>query len=512
MSFRSLPTGSKYQINQIDMARDKFFGSDITYQDLLVALGPKSKHYEELTQLGGTFFSAQSKTMSDMGTPFYDWVIANGGTRDISHNEARWRVYGRPKIETSSVTNPFADGDFPGAGNLSSTIILDNEHYKPQDILYPVGFPHMEILLQSYASPVSGGFEYEWLTVEKDTFINPQLFDVGRKWERKGSVTSWLNSMTYGSSDFSLNYTYLEFAVKLTTFGKEFSIDEETHLREGSISVSRCDVDSDDWVMNLTNKMEMHAEMAFRREKELLMMTGRSSDHHRDINSKQQITTAPGFFEFLEEANVIKYNPRVNSLDMISDIMDNFWFDKVPMDQRNLVLMTGEAGLRLFHDWIKEKFDKDAVRVPINFVLSDDGVDPMTGKTRYSHGNYTFWKYNLDMFGSITVGHWKMLDDVRVFNATMPGSKYPPTSFEFIAMDMGLGKPNIEILTRNDKKRKTVINGYWSPTGHVGPENPVYKTVGDVNMGDAYKVQYRESFGLAVQDIGKILRIVPEVQ
>ena len=98
--------------------------------------------------------------------------------------------------------------------------------------------------------------------------------------------------------------------------------------------------------------MELEHEMTYRREKELLMMTGRSSDHHRDINSKQLITTAPGFFEFMEEAQIMKYNPKVNNLDMFSNILDNFWYDRVPMAQRNIMLMTGEGGLKLFHNWV----------------------------------------------------------------------------------------------------------------------------------------------------------------
>lgn len=511
MSFKSLPTGSKYQINEVPISRDQRFGSDITYDDLLVALGPKAQHFEDLTQFGASFYSNSSKTLSDMGTPFYEYVAANGGVQDINHNQARWRVYGTPMVETASVSTAYVSTDYPGAGNVTGTIVLDNEHYKPQDILFPVGHPGMSILLKSYPEPTSGGYRYDWVTVEDNTFIPYQLFKSGQRWMRKGSITSWLNSMTYGSTDFNMQYTYLEFAVNLTTFGKEYSVDEETHLREGSIAVSRCDIDSDLWMSKLTNKLELEFEMTYRREKELLMMLGRSSDHHRDINSKQLITTAPGFFEFLEEANVITYNPKVNNLDHISDIMNNFWFDKVPMAQRNLVLMTGEAGLRLFHDWIKEKFDKDPVSVPLNFVLGENGIDPVTGKREFTYGNYRFTKYNLDMFGSITVGHWQMLDDTRVFNTRMPGSIYPPSSYEFIAMNMGMGDPNIKILTRSSKKRKTVITGMWSPLGHVGPENPLYKQPGDVNLGDAYKIQYRESFGLAVQDISQILRIVPQL-
>jgi len=417
---RGTPAGSKFQINEVPLGEGNSFGSDITYDDLLLSMGYKQRHYEEIfTQIGKEHYSNHGKSLSSMQTPFYDYVMANGGVQDIGKNSARWRTYGTPMTETRAVFNSMVGVDCPGAGNTLGTIVLDNEHYKPQDILYPINNPNAQILLQSFAEPVSGGFEYTWKTVEGNTYIDAPYFETGRKWSRMGSVTSWLNSMTSGSTDFDIQYTYLEFEVDLTTFQKSYSVDEETHLQEGSIGITYCDIDSDLIMDKLTNRLELEFEMTYRREKELLMMYGRSSDHHRDVNSKQMITTAPGFFEFLEEANVIKYNPKTNNLDMIADLMDGYWFDKVPVGQRNLVL----------------------------------------------------------------------------------------------AMNMGVGtKPNIKILTRNNKKRKTINHGYWTPFGHVGMDNPYFKSVGDTRLGDAYEVAYRESFGLAVDNVADVLRLVPEVR
>lgn len=240
-------------------------------------------------------------------------------------------------------------------------------------------------------------------------------------------------------------------------------------------------------------------------------MTGRSSSHHRDINSQQQITTAPGFFEFLEEANVIDYNPKVNSLDMMSDLLDNFWFDSVPISQRNIMLLTGEGGLKLFHQWVKEKFGQDKVSIPMNFVLGENGVDPASGRVKYEYGNFMFFKFNLELFGSITVGHWTMLDDTRVFDVLLPGTNKPVSSYEFIAMDMGFGSPNIRILTNNKRDRnKQIVVGEWSPLGYTDAmTNPVFKSIDDRTLGAAYQVRYKENIGLAIDDVSTILRFRP---
>jgi len=74
------------------------------------------------------------------------------------------------------------------------------------------------------------------------------------------------------------------------------------------------------------------------------------STHHKDINSGKPMYTSPGLFAFLEEGNVFKYNPWVNSIDMIAEIIASFWYDQVPISQRKLVLYTGEAGVQLFNN------------------------------------------------------------------------------------------------------------------------------------------------------------------
>ena len=65
---------------------------------------------------------------------------------------------------------------------------------------------------------------------------------------------------------------------------------------------------------------------------------------------------------------------------------------------------------------------------------------------------------------------------------------------------------------RNEKRRRTVTSGYWSPFGAVGVDNPRFSQPGDTSLGDAYKIEMREVFGLAIDDLSSVLRMVPEVQ
>jgi hypothetical protein len=65
-------------------------------------------------------------------------------------------------------------------------------------------------------------------------------------------------------------------------------------------------------------------------------------------------------------------------------------------------------------------------------------------------------------------------------------------------------------LTRNATFDRNIEPGRWSPYGHVGIDNPVFK-VGNASLGYTYKVTHSEQFGLAVQNTQKILRFIPAI-
>lgn len=507
------PFKSKYVVDKQYFTKEKFFKGDFRYEDLLILKGGRIKDYDEITSIAKNEFydsMSLSEGSTEGGSPFYDWLVGQGGVKNIDSNFARWKVFGKPDRRTFSIGNP-NQGSMIGIGGITFKIQLDTDWYKPQEIIAPVENMRAQILLQSFPRQVPGGYEYDAVTLEEGAYLPPEYFASSKYWTKVlGGITSYLAPDTAGGLNAGFGFSYLEFQVPLTTMSKEYSVDRETHLRQGNIRVDRCDDKSKILEQNITNVLELQFDSDIKREKELFLTWGSMSSHHVDRVSGKPIFTGPGLFAFLEEGNVYKYNPWVNSIDQIVEIISAFWYDTVPINKRKLVLYTGEAGYQLFNRWVIEKFNGTVTGTGIDFILSKASkIDP--NKEAYSLNNYSFTEYKLpDTFGSIAIAHWPVLDDTRVNQKKMPGSHFTVKSYEFIAMDYGVGKPNVQMLSRNQTYHRNIVPGQWSPFGHVGVDNPVFKT-GNYELGYTYKVTHTEQYGLAVQNTQRILRFVPAI-
>jgi hypothetical protein len=260
----------------------------------------------------------------------------------------------------------------------------------------------------------------------------------------------------------------------------------------------------------ITNYIETRANAQIEQEKELFLTYGSATEHLLDNNTGKQITTGPGLFPFLEEGNVIPYSPEAQNIDFIVDQIEAMWFDRVPTQNRELLLLTGQAGLKLWSEWVNEKFGNTAAIYDYNFVLqSRTPFDARGGRKGFAFGAPQFVEYQLPTFGNIKIAHWPILDNTRINGVYYPGSFYPVSSYEFIAFNIGFGEPNMKFLSRTDNKISTYIPGLWSPYGATGQDNPVFKTPG--YMEESYKWIHKETFGLLLMDPSSTLWFKPNI-
>ena len=507
---RTMPFPSKYIVDQQFANDDKLFSGHFRYEHLIRSKGGTVKDYTDLTELAKGFYSRTSQTLSENTAPWLEWVKGVGGSVDVTTQKVRWRHYGKPKRKFISLGNVNTGVTYIGAAGETFKVVFDVDHFQPSDELAPVENGRAVIIIESYARRFNGGFEYTARLQNQETYLK-QHYLKGKYWTRAGQSSAYLAPISGRAGGFSFNtgFAYIEFEVPLSTMTKEYSVDMETHLKEGSLMVG---TKFDDAIIEgkITNRLEVEFEAAFEKEMEHKLIHGEMTDHLVDPISRKPITTSPGLYAYLEESNIIKYNPFVNSIDMIIDLINTYWFDRVPVNQRNLVLMTGQAGLILWNNWLKEKFGQMPVSIQHNFVLGNaPSIDPQ--KSGYALGGFQFTKYHIEPFGSVSIGHWPMLDDTLFDTVTMPGSIYPVRSHEFIALDWGMGNPNVKMVTNKQRDRNIVINGTWSPYGEVNEKNPIYKVVGNIELGDTYQVRKSKTFGLSIMDVGRILLFRPAI-
>lgn len=507
------PTRYKYIINTEEGGKDKYFGGDFTYNDLLLSYGPDAKDWTDISQVAKNFYTQFSQSLSKDLNPLYEMIASSGGIQDIETNYVRWRIFGDPDREMISYGNPNPGGaTCLGAQGFPFKIRVDYDWLKVGDHIAPVRNKQAGVMIISEGVPAGGATEYEVVLVEENSTFPVELLKATDPWVKLGALTSSLDSGQAGSISFGMNFSYVEFEVPMTTMQWEYSVDEESLIMYPVIMVERCDEKNRPIPggRSLTNLLEMEAKAQIQKEVELYMIYGRSSNHLVDEVSGTAITTGPGLMEFMEQAQEIPYSPTTNGIDRLVSKVKAFWYDKIPVSQRKLMLYTGEPGLELFHNWIVEKYGATAVISTEDLILgSSQPFEP--GRNGKSFGILQFTKYFVPVFGEITVAHWPLLDNTRVNNVRMPGTVYPISAYEFWAFDIGFGEPNVKMLTRSNKDRSYYIPGTMSPFGKVGLDNPYFKAPSDPNH-DGYKWRHRKAFGLVIMEPDRFVRFIPTVQ
>lgn len=522
MSVRLDGWANKFVVEQEDAgAERKLIGKNITYEDLLMWQGQHLKDYYDLTAAGEfKMIPAVGKTLSSFETPFTDSHMGRT-IRIKGKNWVRWRQYGDPDIRMMSAGNHNRESDCGlGMNNEQFIVAVDCEGLSPGDVIAPVKNKRCGVVVQDEGALIDGVWQYEvvnWTESEIEVF-EPDYLEDGEYWIKLGSISSWEQLGQAGSFTHRDNFSYVEYEVPLTTQSHEYTVDGEVHRRWGTIKINRCDDDirgNTSVRGKLTNFLDLKHDRMRRTEKELLLTWGTKTEHMIDVVSNMQITTSPGYFEYMEMGNCIPYCPDVDGLDFIFDRLDQLAYDRIPISQRVWVLETGQAGMRLFSDWVLSRFNQTAVMFHHDMVLDRrTPFDPRKGRKGFAFTQPHFVEYQLPGYGVIKTKLLKSLDNTRINGVLYPGKHFPVSSLEFIVHGTILGKENnVRMIERVDNKIDTYICGLWSPLGMVGPKNPIWKNPSNINgeLADCYMRKTRESFGLVFENPHLTLRFKPNI-
>lgn len=511
-------TGNKFIVAREDAGSEHQLAKKLDLDRLMLLHGPMARDYADLSHIAeGLAFRALKETQSNFRAPFTELLEGTGAVEVIDKNYAQWRVYGKPETRCMVMGDPNDDGiDYLGIGHSIFQIWVDFDFYKKGDVLAPVYNKTVEVVLQNdHPIPYDGGYLYDCVLKDGNpaAYLNREYFTPGSYFLKLGAVQSWETIGQFGSIQIAESFAYLEYRTPLTTMAWEFEVEAEAHRQWGTIAVARCD-DAGRPIpeeTGITNYLEMKFNAQVKYESDLALIYGRMSDHMIDSITGKQITTSPGLYEWLEYGQRVTYSPEANNLDFFGEMFQALWFDKLQTSEWSVTLLTGMAGIQLFSKWVEERFGDRATLKSHDFYLKKSTpFDTQSGRDGYKFVSPQFTEYALPGFGIIKVSHWSALDDTRNNGVTYPGTMYPASSYEFIAMDSGFGTPNIKKVVRNDNRYRTHAVGYWSPLGAVNQQNPVFKAP-DTSVGDAYKLLFRESSGVVVPNPELIVHFRPNV-
>jgi hypothetical protein len=514
------PFPNKWMIEEEQGGQDRYWSNVTTLDDLLFAHGQHVADYADVSHIvKGLAYAKLGITESVELSPLMEFLQGISGgesVETVNKNFVRWKIYGEPDRRAQSLGNVNdPDNLYLGAGGLEFEFWSDVDWYKAHDVLAPVRNKRVQIVVQSdEAREFDGGYIYDVRVLgTDDDFLDPDFLISSEYWLKMGSIQSHGEIGTFGSIQFGQGFSYMEFEAPLTTMGWEFTVEGEAHRQWGNLEITRCDDEGRPMPeeKKITNFLEGQAMMQMDYEKELFIAYGSQSENLIDKNTGKPITTGPGVFEFLECGQVIGYSPEAHGMEYVMERLEALWFDRVPVSKRDVVFYTGQAGLKLFSEWVNQKFGESAATYDYSFILSPrTPFDNRGGRKGFAFAAPQFTEYVLPTFGSVKVAHWPILDNTRINGVNYPGSYYPASSYEFIAFNTGFGEAPIQFFNRVDNKISTYLPGLWSPAGAIGETNPIWKT-GDTRIGDAYKYIHRETFGVVMADPSTTLWFKPNV-
>lgn len=508
------PYNSQFIVQERPATQGAYLNKRVTYNDLLLYEGQFAKDYTDISQVAKNFYASQSSTLSSSSVGLQEFIMGSGGVEFIDKNEARWKIHYKPERRFYSLGNPNTPKDFYGQGGLPFKIKLSIEGLSPYDVVAPKRNKRAGLVIQSEGRGKGGAFEYDVVIFAnpsyESAFNGAYLNKANDEWEKLGTIASDKGSLHYSGLMLGYNWAWLEYSVKMSTAQYKFSVDQDAHEQWGNLEIARCDEYGKPikGTTKITNFLEMEAKTQIDEETDKMLLYGEATEHLTGLRG-ENITTSPGLFQWYSEANEYPYKPTSRGFKQVIKTVSSLWFDRIPIPKRKLALYTGEGGIEVFNDFVKEEFGDNAVTVSYDFVLGEaPPFEP--GRKGYSYNNYQFTKYKLPTFGEITVVHWPLLDNTRINGAYYPGTNKPVSSFEFLAFDYGFGKPNIRLLKRNNRDFSTIQPGMYSPYGYVGENNPVFKTPGDPTYF-GYHWLFRHSFGLVVVDPKRMVRFFADV-
>ncbi len=483
----------------------------------------------DTTALGAIGFLSSTYSLGQGVSPLTslakgaDQISING-----SYFEWEFMINGyRPALVLEDVES---GNSYKGLGKQAFKIKLDVPWYVEGDTLCPTDAKRYN--MRVFGTPVSDGSGTIYnvkLTTDDDTLYLPAEFvTAGTKFAKLAS--SYSEASTKGGSTHFEDFSKIKFKSWTSRFRKEYSItadaaktkitsnlslgdkvliggrkDGETQEQMGMrVAKAMKSGNTEGWYWGQLADLKFIAE--FEREVEMSLMYQRSSESMIDSNTGYPILTGPGFQELLEDGNQYYYNKF--TIQLVKDFLMDIFFNKVPYNERNIVMWTGEVGLNLFDEaigQITQGMFKDMTDFFVKVDAGGNGISAAPIGLSYTETPYTTYKFKNG--GSLRVMHLPAYDD-KTFNTKLDENGFPLESRRFTFVNIGLGDAlgkNIAYISNNDAsmgQRYGYVAGLYNP---YGPNQGGMMS----HSGDWYTIHRLQECGIMIKDVTKTGELIP---
>jgi hypothetical protein len=416
---------------------------------------------------------------------------------------------------------------FKGMGQQTFKIKLDVDWFVETDVLVPTDSKRYNVRIMS--TPVRDGdgtiYEVKLSSMDETLFLPQEFVAPSTLWTKLASTVSEA-SQVGGSMHFDA-YSKIKFRSFLTTFRKQYSItaDAASQKVNGSnltladkviVGGSNKDESSEAFQKRMSMAMKQKsdgwywASMAdikfgneFEMELERHMFYGRMSSNTEDPRTGYVIKMGPGFQELMEDGNQYYYNKL--TLKLLTDFFRGLFFDRIKFGDRNIVMWTGEIGLTLFDEAIRE-VTQGMFKDMKDFFIEKTGESLAPGgPAGLKYVDRPYRQFQGSLGGSFTVVHMPSYDDTT-FHTKLDENGYPLESRRFTFVSLGTK----DGFGSNIAYVKPKMNG--SRSGHTaglyGPNGPTNNGLMS-HSGDFYTIHRLEKCGIMIKDVTLTGELIP---
>lgn len=483
--------------------------STIDKNRLLLSSMQRVKDYSDLVEISRDYAMNNADFANDLfnrGTPFQDWVRAEGATKEVQHMVAKWRIEGEADGR-GTIMEDVTGTDNPGLNGFLFPMKISLGHLHIGDQIWLSSHPNKGIVLKCQSGPQKHGagyiYKWEYVTDDKNDWVDKSKYMIPGSYIMKAPPSFGEATKDAGSISFGASSTFTEFQTPLMKSRWMYTISDEALYALPFIKVGYKDNKtgkiSETESFDL-HKLEARALMQIAWEKELWDTFGRHSYTMIDGSSQKISQTSAGFFEYMEQGDRPRYNPEVDGMPTIASKIQAKWKGKTPRGQQSIELLGGKMWLGFIDKAIRDEFGNDAFRG--NFSFDPSGARSFHNDPKvkgYGYKTYQFTQYFMSPWGTLNVGHWEMLDDERL--NVIPGHKgdMPASSWEAFSFDaVNSGKLNVLKLIRQHSEKSHYIKGTTGGSGEAS------------HMGDYQSWVYQITSGLAIGNMHNTFWLRPD--
>lgn len=506
---------SEFKIFEESTKKDKYW-ANLADENVLLLTHPHARPFVDLTDPVVQYVSSATPGLAEKRTALTDYLQGEGKTVVVDSDWVRWKLRGTGEVQAVALENLYPGVAFPGAGGQEVQHKLDVQWFVDGDILAPDVAKDCQLIVKGLPVADGVGWIYTFEVIDRDETAgyDAELLEPGLKWIKLGSAYSEA-SRGYGSTQFG-GMSYIEFQTELTDWGKSVEVTNKAHnlnLRLQAYDKNGSYLGKE-YPDQIISEIEANFMVEYKWEKELMLFFGRSANKQLiDPTSGHYRRIGPGLMEFMDYSNIVYFHTSDFSIDMFETELQSVWFDRVPPEQRRVVIYTGQGGLTLWRDAITEKFAVSGVRADFNaFVQPGRSFDGDSYKGyNFPAGHFT--GYNSFPFGQMRIEHWPILDSTWLNGSILhPDTGLPMSSYQFIVLDTGLGMgggSNIQLLKRRDSEVWAYECGTWSPRGPINKNNSSFVCTGPQR---SYQLYATDTFGLRVKDVTLTAHFIPAIE